>query len=283
MSKTSERLLTFFIGIPVIVSCAAFSFWNHCLLHITILITTTLVSLELHNLLSKSMATQPVVLTVILSDLIPLLTGLQVIFNLQYELILLAVILILFIVFTVEIWGYDRNTKTFEKSDERIASSLLIIIYSGLFMSFISRMTAFSEASAIISLFLLLIFGCDSCAWFFGMTMGKNNRGVILASPNKSVMGFIGGFVGPVISILVAFFCFPVLKEYPLWKIAVLSVSTSVTAIIGDLVESVIKRCVKTKDSGNFIPGRGGLLDSADSIIFSAPVYYLLVKLLFGM
>lgn len=283
MSKTSERLLTFFIGIPVIVGCAAFSFWNHFLLHVTILITTTLVSIELHGLLSKSMATQSTVLTTILSDLIPLVTGLQIILKLPGELTLFTIIIILFIVFTVEIWGYDRNTKSFEHATERISSSLLIIIYSGLFMSFVSRMTEFKDASAIISLFLLLIFGCDSCAWFFGITMGKNNRGVIVASPNKSVMGFIGGFVGPVISILIAFFCFPVLKEYPLWKIAVLSVSTSITSIIGDLVESVIKRCVNTKDSGNLIPGRGGLLDSADSIIFTAPVYYLLVKLLLGM
>lgn len=283
MSKTTERLLTFFIGIPIVVGCAAINWCNHLPLQIVILLTTSLVSFELHGILSKSMKTQNPVLTIILSDLIPLMTSLSIIFDLPFEFVIIAVTTSIMMVFIVEIWGYDRTTRSFEKSLERISSSLLIVTYSGCLMSFISRMTAFKEASAVISLFLLIIFGCDSCAWFFGVTMGKNNRGVIMASPNKSIMGFVGGYVGPIISVLIAFFFFPVLKTYPLWKIIVLTAATSTSAILGDLVESVLKRCSNTKDSGNIIPGRGGLLDSVDSIIFSAPVYYLLVKLLLGM
>lgn len=283
MSKTAERLVTFFIGIPVVVGCAAINWCNHLPLHIVILLTSTLISLELHGILSKSMHTQNCALVIFLSDLIPLFTSLTIILGLPFETIIISMTTAIMLAFIVEIWCYDRTTLSFDKSLQRISSSLLVITYSGGLISFISRMTAFSEASAVISLFLLIIFGCDSCAWFFGVTMGKNNRGIIQASPNKSIMGFIGGYVGPVISVLVAFFFFPVLKTYPLWKIVVLTVATSTSAILGDLVESVLKRCSNTKDSGNIIPGRGGLLDSADSIVFSAPVYYLLVKLLLGM
>lgn len=283
MSKTAQRLLTFFIGIPIIVGCAAISYCNHLLLHIAIFLTTTLVAIELHGILSKTMSTQNIVFVTILSDIIPVMTSIYVIFNLKYEIIFLVSAAVLMLVFVREIWGYDRTTRTFDKSIQRMGSSLIIVTYSGILMAFISLMASFKEASAVVSLFLLFIFGCDSCAWFFGMTMGKNNRGFVAASPNKSIMGFIGGYVGAFIAAFVAMLCFPVLKTYPFWKIAILAVSTSTTAIIGDLVESVMKRNSNTKDSGNIIPGRGGLLDSADSIIFSAPVYYLLVKLLLGM
>ena len=53
------------------------------------------------------------------------------------------------------------------------------------------------------------------------------------------------------------------------------------TGMLGDLVESVIKRCVGVKDSGCIIPGRGGLLDSIDSIIFAGPVFYMIIFLFF--
>ncbi len=283
MNKTAQRLLTFFIGIPVIVGCAAISFCNHLLLHIAILLTTTLVSFELHGIISKSIETQNKVWTIILSDLIPLSASICIIFNLPDIISILVMVAVYMLIFISEIWGYDRTTRTFEKSIQKLGSSLIIITFGGFFMSFISRMSAFTETSAIVSLFLLFIFGCDSCAWLFGMTMGKNNRGFVAASPNKSLMGFIGGYAGSFIAIFVALFVFPVLKDYPFWKIAVMAVSTATTAILGDLVESVIKRSSNTKDSGNIIPGRGGLLDSADSIIFSAPVFYFLAKLLLGM
>lgn len=283
MSKTSERLVTFFIGIPVIVGCAAISWCNHILLHFAIIATTTLSAYELSGILSKKMGTQPRWLVVLLSDLIPVVTGLQAVFGFSNELVQLSLLFVLIVVFAMEIWGYDRTTRSFEKSSQKICSSVTIIVYSGYFMSFISRISNLPETSALVSMFLLLIFGCDSCAWLFGITMGKNNRGYLIASPNKSIMGFIGGYVGSFIALAISFFCFPVLEDITFWKVVILSVSISTTAILGDLVESVIKRASNTKDSGSLIPGRGGLLDSADSIIFSAPVYYFLIKLLLGL
>ena len=56
-----------------------------------------------------------------------------------------------------------------------------------------------------------------------------------------------------------------------------LGLAIAFSAIVGDLAESVIKRATGAKDSGRLIPGRGGLLDSIDSIIMAAPVYYVLI------
>ena len=70
---------------------------------------------------------------------------------------------------------------------------------------------------------------------------------------------------------------------YSYWRVFILGFITSIAGIIGDLIESVIKRSLECKDSGTLIPGRGGLLDSIDSIIIAAPVYYAGLYFLFGI
>ena len=75
----------------------------------------------------------------------------------------------------------------------------------------------------------------------------------------------------------------PYLAMQSLPSILIISFFTALTSIIGDLVESVIKRSANFKDSGRVIPGRGGLLDSIDSILFSAPPFFLLTELFFGL
>ena len=122
---------------------------------------------------------------------------------------------------------------------------------------------------------------CDSAAWLFGVTMGKNNRGLIKVSPNKSVMGFIGGFAGSIVIGIIAHYVFPVFDSVS--KVILLGVITAFAAILGDLAESVMKRSARIKDSGNIIPGRGGILDSIDSIVFAAPVFYIAIQFLFNL
>jgi phosphatidate cytidylyltransferase len=111
--------------------------------------------------------------------------------------------------------------------------------------------------------------------------MGKNNRGIIKASPNKSILGFIGGFLGSIAVGILAYFIFFDIFGH-LLKMIILGFITALAAIIGDLAESVMKRSAQIKDSGNVIPGRGGILDSIDSIIFAAPAYYITIQFLFN-
>jgi phosphatidate cytidylyltransferase len=136
----------------------------------------------------------------------------------------------------------------------------------------------------IILMFLLMVIANDSAAWAMGMLFGKNNRGIIPVSPNKSVAGFIGGFAASIlVGIGAAHFApetfAPRLGE-PLSGI-ILGFVSALAGTLGDLGESAMKRSANIKDSGTVIPGRGGVLDTVDSIALAAPVYYGLYRLLF--
>lgn len=153
-------------------------------------------------------------------------------------------------------------------------------------MLWIIRMTRLAHATVIILSFLLMVFANDSLAWAVGMLFGKGNRGFIPASPNKSIAGFIGGMAGSLIIGIIAPLLFPAAftTNHTLPRLIagiILGICVGIVAIIGDLAESTIKRSGEVKDSGFIIPGRGGVLDSVDSIALAAPVFYALYWILF--
>jgi phosphatidate cytidylyltransferase len=113
------------------------------------------------------------------------------------------------------------------------------------------------------------------------MTLGKGNRGFIKVSPNKSIIGFIGGIFGSILIALLTQYFFPEILPGPYYKGVILGFVVSIFAITGDLVESLLKRSADCKDSGNVIMGRGGILDSIDSLLFVAPVFYIMLEIIF--
>lgn len=150
---------------------------------------------------------------------------------------------------------------------------ILGVVYPGLLLSYIILIRRFPEPYG----FHLLIFtyclswGCDTGAYFVGTLMGKHKL-MPRISPKKSVEGAVGGLViGSTAGILyLRYFGFPLLP----WLI-VAPVGT-IIAQLGDLFESLLKRAAHIKDSGQFLPGHGGVLDRFDSLVFVAPfVYYV--------
>lgn len=118
----------------------------------------------------------------------------------------------------------------------------------------------------------------DSGAWLLGVLFGKNNRGVVKVSMNKSAMGFFGGVLGTFLFMGIARYVIPELNSMPIYIYIILSAILALVTITGDLVESAIKRSAKIKDSGTAIMGRGGLLDSIDSLLLVAPIFYYIIK-----
>ncbi|MCR4742659.1 MAG: phosphatidate cytidylyltransferase [Treponema sp.] len=278
MSKVAKRLLLFFIGLPIVMAIVYVKFLNHLPLQLVIAAASVLSANEFYNMLRKKSKLFPKPFILIGAALQPYCAYFFILFGLPMELTLWVFVLEAIILMVISILS-----KTFTDSVIKISNSLLIIFYCGFLVTFLSRMTILDNSRYWIALFLILVFMCDSFAWLFGVLFGKNNRGYIPASPNKSIVGFIGGILGAIACGVLFKFYFEDVVIYSYWRVIVLGFITSIAGIIGDLIESVIKRSLDSKDSGNLIPGRGGLLDSIDSIIIAAPVYYAGIYFLFGI
>ena len=168
------------------------------------------------------------------------------------------------------------NDAEYDSALQRISGSLLTLFYPGLFAVFAVRITSLPEAGLKLFAFMLLVFANDTAAYIFGSLFGRSSRKLFRASPNKSLVGFGAGFL---FSIVVALAIHQFLPRIFATTITALlaGIAVGITAIAGDLAESALKRSAVIKDSGDVIPGRGGILDTIDSIIFSAPFFYLIL------
>ena len=123
--------------------------------------------------------------------------------------------------------------------------------------------------------FFILLWTNDTFAYLTGIMFGKH-RLFERVSPKKSWEGFFGGLICTVAaSLLIAGF-FPVLARYHWAAVAAIIV---IFGVYGDLVESLLKRNLRIKDSGRFLPGHGGILDRFDSVLLAAPMVYFYLEL----
>ena len=120
--------------------------------------------------------------------------------------------------------------------------------------------------------YLVLIWGIDSAGYFIGLKFGKKKL-YESVSPKKTIEGVYGSII---FTLIFGFYLSQFLQIESLLAIAS-SLIICFFAIIGDLIQSKIKRQLKIKDFGNWIKGHGGLFDRLDSIIFSFPFFYLII------
>ncbi|USD40506.1 phosphatidate cytidylyltransferase [Vibrio sp. SCSIO 43135] len=120
----------------------------------------------------------------------------------------------------------------------------------------------------------LIVWAADSGAYFAGKSLGKRKMAPSV-SPNKTIEGLIGGIITAIFVAWVAAKGFGIEFSSAGAMIAITFV-TVVISVLGDLVESMFKRVSGIKDSGNIIPGHGGILDRVDSLTAAFPVFALL-------
>lgn len=276
MPKLLQRLLIFFVGIPLVILAIIPEVYNHLPLQILIVLFSAMSAWELSDMLKADGKIPNKALLIFLSILLPIASYFCGLFNLDFVIVELTFTFDILVIFMTEIFG----KKDFSNSNIKIANGIFTVFYSGFLITFVSRLTTFEHSVYVISLFVILVFISDSAAWLFGMLFGKNNRGVIAASPNKSIAGFIGAYAGSIgIAVFLKYvFWQQIFGQYSLIRLIALSVVVTTASIIGDLAESVFKRSSGCKDSGNVILGRGGALDSIDSILAAAPFFFLIVK-----
>lgn len=280
MNKLTQRLLTFFIGIPIVLGIVFIDYWNHLPINALACIVSAFAADELYRMFQKKTPLLNRKLLIILSCVMPLTEYLIMTFSrfsTETEYSAWTFLIAAMILMGAEAFGH----KSFEDSNKRLPASVFIVFYCGFLLTFITRITLFKESTIFLGLFLFTVFMNDSLAWLFGVLLGKNNRNIFAASPNKSIAGFIGGIFGAIASCILAKYIWPELFNGPLYYSVILGFLTSIAAITGDLIESVFKRSADIKDSGNVIPGRGGILDCIDSIVFSAPIFYVASYFLF--
>ena len=163
-----------------------------------------------------------------------------------------------------------KNRTTFED----MAFAFFSSIYIGI--GFYSLLMVRLDTSFLFTVMVLLaIWATDSGAYFTGyLFKGKGPKLWESISPKKTVVGAIGGTIASVIIILVMQ---NLLNEsISLSQQFLLGISIAVIGQIGDLAQSAYKRFYNVKDSGNILPGHGGILDRFDSMLFVFPIVYII-------
>ena len=281
IKKLIERLIIFFVGAPLVLASIYFlPHYNFLVYHIELFIAALIANYEIYNILSQRSPAYPKKILACFGTILVLssyLIGLHAV-PFQYIFIVFGCVTV-GMMFMEVIFSFSGN---FTNSIARLTTGVFMLIYPWGLTVFLSAIASLPNAGALIIMFFLMTFGCDSFAWLFGMLLGKNNRGFIKASPKKSIAGFIGGFIGSITAAVASFYFFNKQFNGKLRELIIIALFTALFAIIGDIIESILKRSADVKDSGKVILGRGGILDSIDSLLIAAPVFYTLCMFLLG-
>jgi len=132
-------------------------------------------------------------------------------------------------------------------------------------------------------LLFVLIWSADTGAYFSGRKFGRNKLAP-LVSPGKSWEGVVGGAITAALAVLLTLYFnkHEVLGASQYFPLSFLVIITVALSVLGDLFESMAKRAVGVKDSGQLLPGHGGVLDRIDSVTAAAPIFALGLILISG-
>ena len=185
-----------------------------------------------------------------------------------------------------------------ETSLESIGLSFLSAVYPTIFLSMLiianhaqaaPGLEAFGFDSRLLVLFIFVTVPCvDAVAYVFGMFLRKYFPKKIapVLSPNKTVIGCVGGLVGGIASAVALYFFYNALfgsfEQMWVWLPVYMGIGfvASIATMFGDLVESCIKRKLHVKDMGDIMPGHGGILDRLDSTLFATVAVYSIYALI---
>jgi phosphatidate cytidylyltransferase len=166
---------------------------------------------------------------------------------------------------------------------EQIMAGFFSFVYVPILMSFIYRARILPFGIYLYALIFICSSVCDTCALAAGMMFGKHKMAPVL-SPKKTIEGAIGGVAGSAVCSVILSFVLKALNPEAVFHLQflVIGICGALISMVGDLAASAIKRNHDIKDYGNLIPGHGGIMDRFDSIIFTAPLIYILGVLLLG-
>jgi phosphatidate cytidylyltransferase len=155
-----------------------------------------------------------------------------------------------------------------------VSASVFAVAYVPLFAAFAAMLVVPHDGRARVLSFLILVVSSDTCGYIAGVLLGKHPMAPTI-SPKKSWEGFAGSMTGGIVA---GALCLSLLLPGHWWQGVLFGAALVLTATLGDLAESLIKRDLGIKDMGQLLPGHGGLMDRLDSLLPSAVVSWLLLS-----
>ena len=166
---------------------------------------------------------------------------------------------------------------------EQVMAGFFSFIYAPLLMSYVARSRGLPYGIFMYALIFICSSVCDTCALAAGIMFGKHKMAPVL-SPKKTIEGAVGGVAGSAVCSFILGYVVKYADPGADFRIRflIIGICGALVSMIGDLAASAIKRNHEIKDYGNLIPGHGGIMDRFDSIIFTAPLIYILGVFLLG-
>ena len=159
-----------------------------------------------------------------------------------------------------------------------ISTTLFGVLYVSWFFSFLIKIRFLPpdemEGVKLLAFIIAVTKSGDIGALLVGSALGKHPL-LPRISPNKSIEGSMGSFIFSMITAVLLKNFLPARLNFPAWQVLLMGAFFGGIGQLGDLSESLIKRDCNVKDSGKLLPGMGGVLDVIDSLLFSAPAFYL--------
>lgn len=264
MSNLTQRILTALIGIPIVGVLTYLGGW--WFVGLVVLIACG-AQYEFYRMARPQLSRRHVVGG--------LLVGVLVVVQ-QYADVDLAPLMVLLLIGILAWDTFDRQMEAgWAKLTWMIAGLLYPVWLFGQIVNLRNDWTHIltrEENLWLIVGLLLIVWTTDSLAYFTGKAIGKTPLAPAI-SPKKTWEGTLGGFTGALVMAVVL--KLTVLGFFSWQDALVCAVIGGAGGQIGDLVESRLKRLYDIKDSGNILPGHGGLLDRIDGLILVIPLYYL--------
>lgn len=275
MSNTAKRIISAFVLLGIVFFCL----WKGRFATLNFILVAGILSIDeiCQNLLNHKRNSIPYILNQLLFIsgyiFISYIENVPGIYQVAVNITVLLDALLLFFLF--------QNRTSSEKLFAYLKDALLFQVLPTLLILFpmlsLTYILSFGDWVQWLLIFFMANFGMDTGAWFFGRKFGKRKLWEAV-SPKKTIEGTIGGvFTGATLAFIytwVVFGKFPPIVFYVLFGLIAAS------SQLGDLFQSKLKRIADIKDSSGLIPGHGGVYDRLDSMLFSVPLFAILLTYL---
>ena len=269
-----QRIISALIAIPLFLAIILFApqsvylaFWHLCIIACSYEFFKIRGLSKINSLISSVIigSVAPIFFYILFSTEIDSPTGRLIDFIASHTFFIMSIIALLSwcIIIPIFFKKYNKNQQF------KINNILLFLMWFFIISTFFAFTALFGEdlydtinsaARYMLLSILVIIWANDAGAYFVGKAIGKHKFSPII-SPNKTWEGFFGGIIVATLALVIIYLFAPTLDK----KVLIIAPIISIFATIGDLFQSMLKRMAGVKDSGNIMPGHGGVFDRIDS------------------